>query len=113
MSSSERWSTPRPPVVERVDEGHLGVDELETVSLEAGCLEERRHRGQRVDGRAHVVLEPGQRQLGGAGAAADGVGRLEDEHGAAGLGARDGGGETVGPGSHDHDVRHRFSLGCS
>ena len=76
---------PRPPVIERVGEGHLGVDELETMSLEAGRLEERRHRGQGVDGRAHVVLEPGERQLGGAGAPADGVGGLEHEHGAAGL----------------------------
>ena len=40
--------------------------------------------------------EAGQRQLGGARAATDGVLCLEDDDAAAGLGERDGGGEPIG-----------------
>ena len=57
--------------------------------------------------------KPGQRQLRGAGPAADGVGGLEDEHRAARLRARDRGGQPVRTGSHDHDIGHVLSLGCS
>ena len=104
---------PGAAVVERVDEGDLRVDQLEAVALEVGRLEERRHRGQGVDRRAHVVEEARQGELRGAGPAADGVGAFEDEHRAARLRARDGGGQPVGTGSHDHDIGHVVTLGCS
>ena len=80
---------PGAAVVERVDERDLRVDQLEAVAVEAGRREERR------DARASGWIaehtswrNPGSVELRGAGAAADGVGGLEHEHRAAGLGAR-------------------------
>ena len=57
---------------------------------------------------ADVVGEAGQRELGGAKAAADGGLRLAKHGLEPGLGERDGGGETVGSRADDDGVRsHR------
>ena len=103
----------RAAVVERVDERDLRLDQLEAVAVEARRREERRGTRHRVDGRAHVVPEPGQRQLRGARSPADGVGGLEHDDRASGLGDGDRRGEPVRTGSHDHDIGHVVSLGCS
>jgi len=68
---------------------------LDPLDAEAERPKERRCRAERVDGRADVVPEPGERQLERARAAADRVLRLEDEDGPSGLGEGDGGGEPV------------------
>ena len=79
----ERWKTPARPSSSGCTSGDLGVDELQPVALEVGLREERRDRGERVDGRADVVAEARQRELRGAGSAADRVGGLQHQHGAA------------------------------
>ena len=61
------------------------------------------HRG------ADVVEVPGFDQLGGAQAAAGGVGRLVDVHLKPGPGHGHGRGQSVGSGTDDGDVRHRGS----
>ena len=100
-------------IVERVHEGDVGMDQLEAVSPEVGRLEERRHRGQRVDRRAHVVDEARQGERRAAGPATDGVGALEDEHGTARRRARDRGGQPVRTGAHHDDVDHVLTLRCA
>ena len=61
----------RAAVVERMRERDLGVRELEPVCAERQRAQERRGEREWMDGRAHVVPEPGQRQLGRPRAAAD------------------------------------------
>ena len=93
-------------VVERVRERGRRFDPLEPVLLERQRAEERRALDERVDCRADVVPKSGQRQLGGACAAADGVGRFEDEHGPPGAGEHDRRREPVRPGTDDDSVVH-------
>jgi hypothetical protein len=57
-----------------------------------------------MDGRAHVVSEARQRQLGGARSAPDLVLSLENENRAAGFRKRDRGCETVRPRADDDGV---------
>jgi hypothetical protein len=57
-----------------------------------------------MDRGADVVAESGQRELGGARAAADRVPRLDDENGAPGLGECDRGGEAVRAAADDDCV---------
>ena len=82
-------------VVERMRERKRRLDPLEAVILERNRPEERRGGGHRMDRRAEVVDEPGERQLARAEAAADLLGRLANEHRAAGPGELDRGGEAV------------------
>jgi hypothetical protein len=58
-----------------------------------------------VDRGADVVAETGERQLGCAGPAADGLLGFEDADGAPGLRERDGGGKAVRPGPDDDRVK--------
>ncbi len=62
------------------------------------------HRG------AVVVEQAGHGDLATAGAAADGGRGLQDGHGEARLGERDGACEAVGPRSHDEGVDGHFSV---
>ena len=89
------------PVVERVRERGRRFD---PVDVEVERAEERRRDCERVNRRADVVPEAGECQLGGAGAAADGVLRLDDEDGASGLRQGDGGREPVRAGADDDRV---------
>jgi hypothetical protein len=57
-----------------------------------------------VDRRTHVVAETRERELGGAGPAADRVARLDEEDGASCLRESECGGEAVGPGADDDRV---------
>jgi hypothetical protein len=79
-------------VVERMRERGGRFD---PVDVELERPEERRSGGERVDGRADVVPEAGERQLGSARAAADAALRLEEEDRASGLRKSDRGGEPV------------------
>ena len=69
----------RPAVVERMGEGCVGMDQDEAVVGQRQRLQERRGERERVHGRANVVLESGQSQLGGAGASSDRRGGLDDQ----------------------------------
>jgi len=77
---------------------------LDPVDLEVERVEEGRRCRERVDRRADVVTEAGQRQLGGARAAPDRVASLDDEDRAPGLRESDGGGEAVRAGADDDGV---------
>ena len=61
----------RGPVVERMRERGRRLDPLDAVLLERHRAQERRGDRERVDRRAHVVDEPGQRQLGRPATSAD------------------------------------------
>jgi hypothetical protein len=88
-------------VVERMGERERRLD---PVDVQRERPEERRSRGERMDGGTDVVPERGQRQLGRARAAADRALRLEDEDGASGLREGDGGGEPIRAGADDDCV---------
>jgi hypothetical protein len=77
---------------------------LDPVDVELERPEERRRDAERVDGRADVVPEAGERELGRARAAADAVLRLEDEDRASGLRESDRGGKPVRAGADDDGV---------
>ena len=95
---------PGPSAVERVGEGELGLEPAQPVALERQLRQVGRAGRERVDGRADVVAEPGQGQLGRAGATADRVPALDDQHGTAGRGQGDRGRQAVGPRSDDDGV---------
>ncbi len=80
---------------------------LEPVHVELERLEADGRPPERMDRRAHVVPEPGQRQLVGAHAAADPVGRLVHDHVEAGAGERDRRGEPVRPRTDDDRLTGR------
>jgi hypothetical protein len=92
------------PVVERVRDGGRRVDELETVLGEGHGAEEGRAGNEGIDGRADVVDETRQRQLGGADSAADRVLSLANEDRAPGARERNRGREPVGPGADDNRI---------
>ena len=87
-----------------VRHGDIRVDPLDAVAREVHGPEERRRDPQRMGGRADVVDEPGQRQLGRPRPAADGVRRLVDAHRAPGPRELDRRGEAVGPAADDDRV---------
>ena len=60
-----------------------------------------------MDGRADIVDEPRQGELGRTDPAADGVAGLEHRHGPTGLSEDDGGGQSVWTGSDDDGVVFR------
>jgi hypothetical protein len=67
----------RGAVVERVREGG---GRLDPVHAQIERAEERRRSGRRMNRRADVMAEARKRQFRRARSAADGLGRLEDEH---------------------------------
>ena len=89
------------PVVEGV---RTGGRRLDPVELQPEVAERRRQTRERMDRRADVVTEAGQRQLGGPRAASDRVACFDDEDRASGLRKRDGGGEPVRAGADDDGV---------
>jgi hypothetical protein len=97
----------RPPqedgsaVIERVCERRRRFDPID---IEWKRAEKGRDGGAGMDRRADVVAEPGQRQLGGARAAADRLLRLDDADGAPGLRERDCGSEPVRPRADNYSV---------
>ena len=101
----------RRPVVEGMRERGRRLDPLDAARSEWDRPEERRHQRERVDRRADVVDEAGERELSRARAAADRLPRLEHAHRDAGTGQRDRRGQAVRPGADDDRVRHaRSSL---
>jgi hypothetical protein len=88
-------------VVERVRDRRGRLDQIE---LELQRAEKRGGRDRRVDRRADVVAETGERQLGCACPAADRLPGFDDADGAPGLSERDRGGEAVRPGPDDDRV---------
>ena len=93
--------------VERLRERRVRVHELDPVRREVHRAEERRGQREGHDRRAHVVAEPGEGQLPGPCAAADGRGRLVDPHRSPGPGKGDGRGEAVRPRADDDRVERR------
>ena len=91
---------------QRVREAGLRVNPLEAEVRERHAPEHRRRRTRRVDGGHHVVVEAGQRQLGGPDRAAGCVGCLQDGDGAPRLGEPDRGSEPVRPAPDDDRVGH-------
>jgi hypothetical protein len=92
-------------VLERMREGGGRLDQLEPVLRQRERAEEGRAGNERMDRRAVVVDEAGQRQLAGAEAAADLLRRLEHAHAEPGAGERDRGREPVRPRADDVGVR--------
>lgn len=92
--------------IERMGMRDFGVQQLETVAVEPGGGEERRDRCQRMDRRAHVVREAGERELRCPRASSDGARPFEDEDRTPCLSTGDRSGKSVRPRSHDHGVRH-------
>ncbi len=93
-----------PAGLQRMGERRLGLDPLKAVPTEVERAEERRGEAQRVDRGARVVDEPRQRELGGAGPAADLVGGFVHPYGPPGPGELDRRGEPVGPRPDDDRV---------
>ncbi len=106
----------RRPVVHRVRQHDWRRDPVEAVLGERQRAKEGRRRRERVNGRADVVDEARQRQLGGPHAAADGRFRFVDDNLSAKLREHDGGGEAVRARTDDdrvglsHEVSTRVAL---
>ena len=86
------------------------LEQLQPELLERQRPQVRRAERERVDRRADVVAVARERQLRGAGAAADLAGPLDDEHRAAGPSELDRRGETVRAGSDDDRVDRQLQL---
>jgi hypothetical protein len=93
-------------VVERMRDRERRVQPDQSMFRQRQRFEKRRHDAHRMDGRADVVFETGQRQLLGARAAADGFLCFEHEDVESGPGQDDGGGEAVGSGADDASILH-------
>ena len=85
---------------------HGGRRPSEAALRQVDRLEERRDAAERVDRRAAVVDEAGQRQLLRPEPAADAVRHLDDIHRMTGPGEADRCGEPVGAAPDDDRVRH-------
>ena len=96
----------RRPVVEGMSERCWRLDPLDAVLGERHRAHERRGDPERVDRRADVVHEPGQRQLRRAAAAADRLLGFQHSHGQAGAGQHDRRAETVRTRADDNRFRH-------
>jgi hypothetical protein len=81
----------RAAAIERMCEHHRRLQPVHAMLAKRHRAEYRRRDGEGVDGGAHVVDEPGQRQRRGSAAAADRVRAFQDEH--------------LSPRSGDHDRR--------
>ena len=95
----------RPPAVERVGVADLRVHEPHAAAGQVELAEERRGRGHRLHGRAHVVRVTGAGQLLGPHAAAGTVGPLDHLHPQPGRGQAQGSGQPVRPRADDDGVR--------
>jgi hypothetical protein len=98
----------RRPIVKRVCELGLRLNELEAISLQRQRPQKWRRSRHRMHRRADVVLETGQGEFSRSRASADGSLRLEDRHFPAGLSKGDRRREAVWPRA-DHDgirLRH-------
>ena len=91
--------------VERVGNRRARLDPGQPMFGERESRKERRQDPERMRGRADVVVESRQRQLCGAGAAADRIGRLEHEHRRAVARQLDRGREAVRATPDDHGVQ--------
>ena len=91
-------------VLERVGQRRRGVHELDALGGRGEVREEARRRAEGQHRRADVVVEAGQGQLVGPAATPGDVGGLDDVHGEAALGQRDGRGEPVGAGADNDGI---------
>jgi hypothetical protein len=80
-------------------------DEFKAVALQGQAAEEGRSRGQRVDGGADIVDEPGQGQSGRPGASPEQVFGLQHCDFPAAASELDRGRQAVGSGAHHDRVR--------
>jgi len=96
----------RRPVVERVGDAEPRLDPLQPVRLERERAQVGREDARRMRGRADVVSEPGERQLGRSRAAADLGVPFDHEDLRARLREPDPRREPVGPRADDDRVRH-------
>ena len=106
-------------VIERVGEGDRRMNPLQPVALQPERLKEGRPGGERMDGRAAVVPDAGQRERFGGSAAADGALRLAQRDAPAGLREHDRGRQAVRAGadhrggvSHGEESRAQFTGAC-
>ena len=97
----------RPPAIERMCDRHVRVDDLDAAGGEVDRGEERGGESQRQDRRAHIVAEPGQRQLHRPRPATGLRGGLIDADRASGPGQGDGRGQPVRAGPDDDRIDHR------
>ena len=122
VSSTDRKSSAAVPSSNGMGERRRRVHPLDAVALERHRAHERRRGRERVDRRADVVDETGQRQLGRAAAAADRLLTLEHADRKPGAGKDDRRAEPIRPRADDGRIRHfapdatrsgpwRFSLG--
>ncbi len=102
VSSTERCSATALPSSNGCASGISGWTNASPCSASGRLAQERRAEAERVDRRAHVVAEAGQRQRLAARAAADRRRCLEHAHRAPGLRERDRGRQAVRAGAH-HD----------
>ena len=91
----------RCPVVHGMRERRGRMDELEAMIGQRQGAQKRRREGERMDGGARVVYEPGQRQLSGATASAERLRTLQHAYAVARPRRDDRGGEAVRSGSDD------------
>jgi hypothetical protein len=84
-----------------MSQGDRWLDERKPMVTQRQRRQERRGDGQRMDGRADVVQEAGQRELGRAHSPTDALLRLEQRDHAARPGEADRRGQPVGTGA-DH-----------
>ena len=88
----------------RVGERRGGVGPSEPMLGEGEAAEGGRTDGERMDGRAQVVVEPGERQLRGPRSSPDCALGFENGDGKPRASENDSSGETVGPGTRDKDL---------
>ena len=110
VSASERSSSTAVPSSSGCASGARRLDPLDAVLGERHRAHERRRDPERVDRRARVVPEAGERQLLGAKPAADRVAPLEHEHRAAGAREHDRRRQAIGPGTDDDRIVHAADV---
>ena len=90
--------------VERLHEGEPRRQEVHASTGEISAAEERGGAEERVDRRADIVMEPGQRQFLGPAPSSDSVGPFDHVDGQSGAGHRQRGGEPVRSRAHDDGI---------
>ena len=94
----------RAAVIQRMRDGGGREDPLETVVRQWEIPKERRCHAERMDRRANVMHEAGQRQLGRACPPADRLFAFNHQHRAPGARQGDGRSQPVGTGADDNGV---------
>jgi hypothetical protein len=97
----------RASIVERMAEHRGRLQPFESMRREGQRPPEWRRDAERMNRRADVVREAGQRQFGGPRAAADGMVGFEDDDLASGLGQHDRRTQSVGPRTDDDGINHQ------